>query len=152
MKIEANSVQAYLNRVPEHQKSVFLQLRNIILSNLPKGFEEQLNYGMLGYVVPLSLYPTGYHCKKNEPLPFINLASQKNFIGFYHMGIYSQSKLKYWFEGEYVKQCRYKLDMGKSCVRFKRLDDVPFDLIGELVSKMNPQEWITLYEKAILKK
>jgi hypothetical protein len=115
--------------------------------NLPKGFQEVMNYGMPGFVVPHKLYPAGYHCKPEDPLPFISLASQKNSINFYHTGIYSEPKLLKWFTSEFPKHSKKKLDMGKSCVRFKKPEDIPLDLIGELVSKMTPQDWIALYEK-----
>jgi hypothetical protein len=112
------------------------------------GFEERMSYGMIGYVVPKSLYPAGYHCDPKLPLPFVNIASQKNFIALYHMGIYTNPELLQWFQSEYAQQCKYKLDMGKSCVRFKRMDDIPFDLIAELMGKMTPEDWINRYESA----
>lgn len=146
MKIEANSVEEYFDNIPEDRKPYMNKLREIILENLPEGFNEELSYGMPGYVVPHSLYPDGYHCDPKLPLPFLSIASQKNFIGFYHMGIYAKTELYDWFVEEYGKQSKYKLDMGKSCVRLKRMDDIPFDLIGELVKKMTPQDWIDLYE------
>ena len=125
------------------------ELRKVILSNLPKGFKEVMGYGMLGYVVPHTLYPDGYHCDPKLPLPFINLASQKNFIAVYHMGIYSDPKLLKWFTDEFSKHSKNKLDMGKSCMRFKKPEQIPFKLIGELASKMSPQDWIDQYESVI---
>jgi hypothetical protein len=122
-------------------------LRETILKNLPTGFEEQLSYGMIGYVVPHSIYPAGYHCDTKLPLPFMSIASQKNFVAFYHMGIYADAELLYWFVAEYPTHVKAKLDMGKSCIRFKKPEQIPFALLGELVSKMNPQDWIDLYEK-----
>ena len=119
-----------------------------MLDNIPKGFEECMNYGMLGYVVPKSIFPAGYHCDPKLPLPFANIASQKNFIALYRMGIYADQELLQWFKAEYAQQCKYKLDMGKSCIRFKRMDDIPYDLVGKLMRKMNPNDWITLYESA----
>ncbi|MCK5443665.1 MAG: DUF1801 domain-containing protein, partial [Maribacter sp.] len=109
----------------------------------------QMSYGMLGYVVPHSLYPDGYHCDTSLPLPFMNLASQKNFVAVYHMGVYSDKKLLDWFVAEFSKHCKRKLDMGKSCIRLKYMDDVPYELIGELSSKISVGEWIDTYEKAI---
>lgn len=128
-----------------------MELRKVIAKNLPKGFSETMAYGMIAYVVPHSLYPDGYHCDPKTPLPFINIASQKNFIAVYHMGIYADKKLLDWFSKEYPKHSKTKLDMGKSCIRFKKPDQIPFKLIGELASKMTVKEWIALYEKAFRK-
>lgn len=151
MQIEANSVDEYFENIPEERKAVMNKLRQLVLENIPQGFEETLNYKMPGYVIPHSIYPSGYHCNTALPLPFINIASQKNFIGLYHMGIYSDPKLLAWFQTEYKKQCKYKLDMGKSCIRFKRMDDIPFDLLAELCRKITVEEWISTYENAIKK-
>ena len=115
----------------------------------PAGFNEELNYGMPGWVVPHSLYPGGYHVNPKLPLPFASIASQKNFIGFYHMGVYANPELLAWFKEEYGKRCKYKLDMGKSCVRLKRMDDIPFDLIGELMSRITVNDWISAYEDGV---
>lgn len=125
------------------------ELRKVILKNLPKGFAETMSYGMVGYVVPHSLYPGGYHCDPKQPLPFLSIASQKNFIAVYHMGIYSDPKLLQWFTKEFAKQSTAKLDMGKSCIRFKKPEQIPFKLIGELAAKMTPQDWISTYEKVL---
>ncbi|HNL71683.1 MAG TPA: DUF1801 domain-containing protein, partial [Leptospiraceae bacterium] len=114
-------------------------------------FEETISYGMISYVVPHSLYPEGYHTDPKQPLPFISLASQKNFIALYHMGIYADEKILHWFVTEYPKHSKTKLDMGKSCIRFKKIDQIPFDLIQELVKKMTPKQWIDLYKKSIKK-
>ncbi|MDA9563602.1 DUF1801 domain-containing protein [Flavobacteriales bacterium] len=149
MKIEATTVAEYLEHIPEERKVPMNKLRQTILENIPIGFSEELNYGMIGFVVPHSLYPGGYHCSPELPLPFLNIASQKNFIGVYHMGIYADKELLNWFETEYPKHCKRKLDMGKSCIRFKKIDEIPYELIGELVSKMTPQNWIDLYEKNV---
>ena len=151
MQIKANSPEEYISAVPEERKEVISKLREVILKNIPKGFEEQMNYGMIGYVVPHSIYPDGYHCDTSLPLPFMNLASQKNFVAVYHMGIYSDPKLLEWFTTEYPKHSKYKLDMGKSCVRFKKIDDIPYDLISELLRKMSVEDWISLYEENIKK-
>lgn len=139
----------YIDQLPDERKPIIKKLRAVIKKNLPKGFKEELNYNMLGYVVPHSLYPDGYHCDTSKPLPFMNLASQKNFVAVYHMGIYSDDKLMKWFTTQYAKATDAKLDMGKSCIRFKKMDSIPIDLIGELASKMTPQEWIKRYETAI---
>ena len=148
MKYIANSPEEYINQLPEERQDSFNKLRNTIIKHLPLGFEERMSYGMIGYVVPKSLYPAGYHCDPKLPLPFVNIAFQKNFIALYHMGIYTDPELLQWFQTEYAQQCKYKLDMGKSCVRFKRMDDIPFDLIAELMEKMTPEDWINRYESA----
>lgn len=149
MKYEANTLEEYINALPDDRKIAIQQLRKTILENLPKGFEETLSYGMIGYVVPHSIYPSGYHCTPELPLPFINIASQKNFIAFYHMGIYADKNLLNWFVEEFTKHSTLKLDMGKSCIRFKKIDQIPYQLLGELVSKITPQMWIETYEKVI---
>lgn len=149
MKINANTVQEYLDAVPEEKKDAFLRLRQVILDHLPNGFQEELNYGMIGYVVPHELYPAGYHCNTDLSLPFMNIACQKNFIGFYHMGIYADKNLLDWFVSEYKNRVEHKLDMGKSCLRLKKLDQIPFDLLGELVQKVSPSDWISAYETQI---
>ena len=149
MQYKADSPEEYIAQLPEDRQQVITQLRNTILDSLPKGFEEQMSYGMLGYVVPHSLYPNGYHCNPKLPLPFMNLASQKKFVAMYHLGIYADPKLYDWFTSEYPKHCKRKLDMGKSCVRFKSMDDIPYKLIQELCTKMTPDQWIRLYEKNV---
>jgi len=149
MKIEANSVEDYITQVPEDKKSAIIRLREVILNNIPKGFTETLNYSMIGYVVPHSIYANGYHANPKLPLPFINIAAQKNFIALYHMGLYVDPELLNWFKEEYAKLPINKLDMGKSCIRFKNPDKIPFALIGELVSKMTVQDWIQLYESKL---
>jgi len=146
MQYKADTVGEYINQLPEDRKVAVTKLRAIILKNLPKGFVEQINYSMPGYVVPHSMYPGGYHCDPALPLPFMNIASQKNFVALYHMGIYANPELLNWFTTEYPKHCKRKLDMGKSCVRFKKMDDIPYKLIGELVRKMTPEQWIDMYE------
>ena len=151
MKIKASSVHEYLNNIPEERKVAMNKLRKAILDNLPNGFSEELSYGMVGYVVPHSIYPAGYHCSPELPLPFVSIASQKNFIAFYHMGIYANEELLNWFAGEYPKHCKRKLDMGKSCIRFKKVDEIPYSLLGELITKMTVQDWIDTYEKAFKK-
>ena len=146
MKANGNTVNEILLNIPEDRKEQFTKLHNVILKNLPKGFETAMSYGGLGYVVPHSIYPAGYHCKPTEPLPFAVIASQKNSINFYHMGIYSKPELLNWFLEEYPKHTKQKLDMGKSCIRFKKIDDIPYKLIGELMKKITVKEWICLYE------
>ncbi|GLU42915.1 DUF1801 domain-containing protein [Allomuricauda sp. NBRC 101325] len=151
MTIDAQTPKEYLEKLPEERKDAVYQLRETVKKHLPQGFEECINYKMLGYVVPHSLYPNGYHCDPKLPLPFINIASQKNFVALYHMGIYANAELLDWFVKEYPKHVSNKLDMGKSCVRFKKMDQIPFKLIGELCEKMTPQDWIKLYENQIKK-
>ena len=146
---KATTPEAYLADLPAERKEVMDKLRQVVLENLPEGFEETMNYGMIGYVVPHSIYPDGYHCTPELPLPFLNLASQKNHIGFYHMGIYSDPELLKWFTNEFPKHSKRKLDMGKSCVRFKSLNDIPYELLGELVSKISVAEWIKTYENTV---
>ena len=144
----ANTVQEYLHKLPEDRKETVEAVRCCILKNLPEGFEEQMQYGMIGYVVPLSLYPQGYHCKKNEPLPFAGLASQKNHVSFYSMCCYSNAELQQWLHNEFAKANK-KLNMGKSCIRFTTLNDIPLEVIVELIGKMSVQEYIQQYEEAI---
>lgn len=147
MRSEAQTPDEYLEGLPDDRKPAMMKLRAVILKKLPKGFKEGMGYGMMGYVVPHSVYPAGYHCDPKQPLPFMGMASQKNAISFYHMGLYADAELMEWFKTEYAKRVKTKLDMGKSCVRFKKPDDIPFDLIGELVSRMSVKDWISLYEK-----
>ncbi len=151
MTSKAQSPQDYLKEVPTDRLSAVEKLRKTILDNLPKGFEEGMSYGMIGYYVPHSIYPKGYHCDTKLPLPFMSFASQKNSINFYHMGIYANKELYDWFVSEYPNYSKKKLDMGKSCMRFKKEEDIPFQLIGELVQKISVQDWITSYETAFKK-
>lgn len=151
MKANGTTVETILANISEDRKEAFNTLHTIIVDNLPKGFEPAISYGGLGYVVPHSLYPAGYHCKPIEPLPFAGLASQKNSINFYHMGIYSDPALLEWFVAEYPKHSKQKLDMGKSCIRFKKMDQIPFELIGELMRKVTVQQWVDTYESKLKK-
>jgi uncharacterized protein YdhG (YjbR/CyaY superfamily) len=144
---KAPTVEEYLAELPEDRQKAMKKLRSEIKKNLPKGFQERMGYGMMGWSVPHSKYPAGYHCDPKLPLPFLGLASQKNFIAVYHMGIYADPKLLNWFVSEYKKTVPTRLDMGKSCIRFKNPEQIPFKLIGELASKMSPDDWIRLYEK-----
>ena len=151
MQYKADSPEDYINQVPEERKDVLKKLRKTIVTNLPEGFEEGIQYGMIGYYVPHSKYPSGYHCNPKDPLPFMSFASQKNSVNLYHSGIYAIPELHEWFVGEYPKHSKRKLDMGKSCIRFKKTEDIPFELIAELVTKMTPDDWIEVYE-SVLKK
>jgi uncharacterized protein YdhG (YjbR/CyaY superfamily) len=141
------TVDNYIEGLPEDRKDAMQQLRKAFLDNLPQGFEECMSYGMIGYVVPQSIYPSGYHCDSKLPLPFLNIASQKSHIAIYHMGIYADAELFNWFQQEYPKYVKGKLDMGKSCIRFKKPELIPYGLFAELASKMSVQNWISLYEK-----
>lgn len=148
MESKASTVDEYLASLPDDRRAAVEAIRSAILSGLPEGFTETMGYGMIGYVVPHTLYPAGYHCDPKLPLPFINIASQKNFIALYHMGVYANQELLDWFTTSYPKYCKTKLDMGKSCIRFKKMNDIPYELIGELAAKMTVQQWIDTYESA----
>lgn len=147
-----NEIQNYIDNIPAEKKEYFLELRQAILDNISTGFEEQFSYGMIGFVVPKTIYPKGYHCNPKLPLPFISIANQKNFIAIYHLGIYAIPELMDWFVSEFPKQCNQKLDMGKSFIRFKKADKIPLELIADLVKKITVQDWISLYEEKLLKK
>ena len=147
MQSKAQSPDDYMNEIPADRLEAMQLLRSTIKDNLPKGFKEGMSYGMLTYVVPFDLYPAGYHCAKDQELPFISIASQKNSINLYHMGIYADENLLNWFVAAYPQHCKSKLDMGKSCIRFKKPADIPYDLIAALCQKMTPDQWIALYEK-----
>ena len=148
MNIPAKSPEDYISQIPEERRDAFQRLRKVILDHLPGGFSEGMTYGMISYFVPHDVYPAGYHCDPKLPLPFMSIASQKNFIAFYHMGIYADKKLLDWFVASYNKVAKGKLDMGKSCIRFKNPEQIPCELIGELATKMTPQQWIEKYESA----
>ena len=152
MQYKATSAEDYISQVPQERQNTLKRLRKTIVDNLPKGFEEGIQYGMIGYYVPHSIYPDGYHCTPETPLPFMSFASQKNSVNLYHSGIYAKKELHDWFGNEYPKYCSRKLDMGKSCVRFKNLDEIPFDLIAELTRKMTCDEWINVCESVFKKK
>ncbi len=151
MQYDATSPQDYISQLPDERKEAITKLDKLIKKHMPKGLEAGMGYGMLAYYVPKSIYPGGYHCKPFPPLPFINLASQKNFIALYHSGMYAKKELYNWFVSEYPKHSKYKLDIGKSCVRFKKINDIPYDLIAQLMSKMSVKEWIEIYETTIKK-
>jgi uncharacterized protein YdhG (YjbR/CyaY superfamily) len=152
MQSSIDSVEKYISQIPDNQREEFVLLRKAIQENLPQGFVEQMSYGMVGYVVPHSIYPKGYHCDPKLPLPFLNIAAQKNFIALYHMGIYANPDLLNWFTEEFPKHSKLKLDMGKSCIRFKNGSLIPYALIEELVKKMEVIDWINLYESSFIKK
>lgn len=151
MSMPELSPENYINQAPQDRQEPLNTLRSTILENLPQGFQEGMQYGMIAYYVPHSIYPSGYHCNPKEPLPFMSFASQKNSINLYHNGIYADPGIYTWFVSEYPKYCKRKLDMGKSCIRFKNLDDIPFALLAQLVKKLTVKQWITLYEHAVKK-
>ena len=146
MQSAATTPEEYIASLPEDRREAIQRLREVIRENLPQGFSEEMQYGMMGWAVPHSLYPAGYHCDPKTALPFRGMASQKNFVALYHMGIYADDALLKWFTSEYPKYSKRKLDMGKSCIRFKKMEDIPYELIGQLAAKMTPQDWISLYE------
>ena len=149
MQYKAGSPDEYIDMIPEDRRAAIQKLRRIIKKNLPKGFQEETGYGMIGFAVPHSKYPAGYHCNPQDPLPFMGIASQKNFIAVYSMAIYSNPVLLKWFTNAHAKVSAKRLDMGKSCIRYKKPEDIPYNLIGELASKITPDEWIAIYEKVL---
>ena len=149
MNHEAKTPEEYVSQLPEERREAIEKLRKTIRKNLSEGFEEGISYKMIGFYIPHSKYPDGYHCDPKLPLPFISIASQKNSVNLYHMGIYATPALHKWFVGEYPKHCKRKLDMGKSCIRFKKMEEIPYELIGELVRKMSADDWINVYESVI---
>jgi hypothetical protein len=149
MRSDAKTVSEYIGGLPADRKDAFIKLRKTILDNLPKGFEETISYGMVGYVVPHSIYPKGYRPNPQLPLPFVNLANQKKSINLYHNGVYADKELLEWFTGEYPKHTDAKLDMGKSCIRFNKINNIPYKLIGELMQKISVKKWIDIYEGSI---
>ena len=151
MQSKAKSVNEYLKDLPVERFKIISDLRNVILKNLPVGFAEEMSYGMIGYVVPKNIYPNGYHCNPKLPLPFMGLASQKNYISVYHMAMYDKRLIE-WFSKSWSKRSNQKLDIGVCCIRIKKFDEIPIDLIGELARKINVKEWISIYESQIKKK
>lgn len=149
MQIKAESPQDYITQVSDDKREAIRKLREVIVSNLPDGFKECVNYGMIGYVVPHELFPQGYHCDPKLPLPFMSIAAQKNFVAVYHMGIYSNDKLLDWFTREHARTVSSKLDMGKGCIRYRKPDQIPYELIGTLASKMTTDDWIKIYTTAL---
>jgi len=151
MQYDANTIDNYISQLPEERQPVLHKLRKLANENLPKGFEETINYKMPSWVVPHSTYPDGYHCDPKLPLPFLSIASQKNFVAVYHSGCYADPELMEWFKEEYPKHVKTKLDMGKSCIRFKKMDTIPYELLGELFSKVTVKEWVDRYESVVKK-
>ena len=151
MQIPSISVEDYISQIPEERQEVFKKMFDTVNDNLPQGFKQGVSYGMIGWNVPLETFPAGYHCTPGSPLPFMSMASQKNFIALYHMGMYAKPELLDWFVAEFPKHSKRKLDMGKSCIRFKKMDEIPFELIAELSKKMAVDEWINIYENNLKK-
>lgn len=149
MEDVTGKLQVYIDALPKERQQVILQLRRTIKENLPSGFEETVNKKFIHFVVPHSTYPNGYHCNPQDALPFVSMASQKNFIAIYHMGIYAFPEIHEWFITEYPKHVKSKLDMGKSCIRLKKPEDIPYDLIAELCRKLTVAQWIEKYEETI---
>lgn len=144
-----DTTEELIASLPDDRQGPIRKLRTVIKKNLPKGFEETVASGMINWVVPHKTYPAGYHCDPAQPLPFLSLASQKNNISLYHMGLYSDAEMLKWFQDEWAKASKRKLDMGKSCIRFKKPDEIPFELVGRLAAKMSPADWIARYESVI---
>jgi uncharacterized protein YdhG (YjbR/CyaY superfamily) len=149
MQSKVTNVTDYMAGLPEDRMEVMKKLRETINAHLPKEFSEGMSYGMIGWCVPHSLYPAGYHCDPKLPLPFLSIASQKNFVALYHMGLYMSPEILEWFVGEYPKYVKTKLDMGKGCVRMKKMDQIPYELIAELCTKMSAAEYIERYEAGL---
>jgi len=147
MQSTAANPAAYLASLPADRQAVVKRLRAALRKNLPRGFEETMSYGMLTWVVPHRLYPAGYHVDPEQPLPFVSLASQKQYVALYHMGLYAPGLLA-WFKAEWPRHTSAKLDLGKCCLRLRRLDDVPYDLVAELATKVTPAAWISQYERS----
>jgi hypothetical protein len=146
---KAPTVTSLLATLPEDRVAAMKKLRSSFRKHLPEGFKEVVQGNMIAYVVPHKIYPDGYHCDPEAPLPFISVASQKNFIAVYHMGMYADPKLLAWFEKEWPKYVKTKLDMGKSCVRLKKIDTIPFELFAELATKVTVKNWVATYEKSV---
>lgn len=146
MKSQATSPEDYISQIPQERQEGFRKIIEAVQKGLPEGFRPGISNGMISWCVPLELYPAGYHCTPGAPLPFMALASQKNFIALYHMGMYADPELLSWFTEEYPKHSKRKLDMGKSCIRFKKTDDIPFELLTEVSRRMTVQDWIKCYE------
>ena len=146
-----DSIKDYINSLASDRKTTITQLINVIEQNIPKGFEKVMNYGMPSFVIPHTIYPNGYHCDTTLPLPFIGVSNQKSSISLHHMGLYADPELLNWFKSEYPKHSNTKLDMGKSCIRFKKFNEIPYELIGILSNKMTVKNWIDIYEQNINK-
>jgi hypothetical protein len=147
MQSKATTVREYLAQLPADRRETIEAVRKVILANLDKDYEEGIQYGMIGYYVPHRMYPAGYHCDPKQPLPFAALASQKNYMSLYLMCVYGGGDLLKWFETSWAKTGK-KLDMGKSCVRFKKLEDLALDVIGETIRRVPAKKYIERCESA----
>lgn len=147
MQYQAKTSKEYIDQLPDERKEVVQKIYNILQEYMPKGFEYRINYKMPSVVIPKSTYEGGYHCDPSLPVPFVSVASQKNFVALYHSGIYAIPELYDWFVAEFPKHSKRKLDMGKSCIRFKKMDDIPYDLIKELAEKISPEQYLEVYKK-----
>ncbi len=145
---KAQTVKEYLAELPEDRRAAIEAVRKVIRKNLDKGYAEGMQYGMIGYSVPHKIYPAGYHCDPKQPLPFAGLASQKNHMAVYLMCVYGHPENEAWFRKAWAKTGK-KLDMGKSCIRFKKLEDLPLEVIGEAIARVPVKEFIAYYEAAI---
>ena len=148
MQSKAQTVKDYLAELPDDRRAAIEAVRKVIRKNLPKGYEEGMQYGMIGYYVPHELYPPGYHCDPKQPLPFAGLASQKNHMAVYLTCQYGDAKREEWFRNAWAKTGK-KLDMGKSCIRFKRVDELALDVLGEAIARVPPAAYIKHYEAAL---
>ena len=144
-----DSIKDYINLLESDRKKPIIQLINVIEQNIPKGFEKVMNYGMPSFVIPHSIYPDGYHCDNKLPLPFISISNLKSSISLHHMGLYANSELLDWFKSEYPEHSKTKLDIGKGCIKFKKINDIPYKLIGVLSKRMTVKNWIDTYEQNI---
>jgi hypothetical protein len=148
MTSKAKTVKEYLVELPEERRTAIQAVRQVILKNLDKGYEEGMQYGMIGYYVPHKVYPPGYHCDPKQPLPFAGLGSQKNHMAVYLMCIYGSRQHEEWFRKEWAKTGK-KLDMGKSCIRFRKLEDLALEVIGEAVARVPAKKYVAYYESVI---
>jgi hypothetical protein len=147
MQSSATTVEQYLAELPDDRRQALQAVRRAILDNLPPGYEEGMQYGMIGYYVPHSVYPAGYHCDPKQPLPFAALASQKNHMSVYLMCVYGDTEHEAWFREAWLKTGK-KLNMGKSCVRFRKIEDVPLEVVGESIRRVSTEKLIEFYDSA----
>ena len=148
MTSQAKTVEEYLQALPGDRRAAISTVRETILANLPKGYEVRMNYGMIGYVVPHSIYPAGYHCNPAQPLTYASLGSQKNHIALYLMCVYGHAETAAWFRKAWEATGK-KLDMGKACVRFKRLEDVPLEVVGQVIARTPVKQYIATIENVL---
>ncbi len=152
MSAKPETPDQYVDGLPEDRREAIQKIRQVLNENLPEGYVEEISYGMIGYVIPFSIYPDGYAVKPKVPLPLINLGNTKGHIALHHVGIYAVPGVAEWFQAEYPKHSKTKLDMGKGCIRFKRIDDIPYNLLGQLAQKIDVPTWIKTYETVVRRK